>query len=59
MSLQFLGGAAMASCFDADIDNLDLSEFEKNGLQVYRNHTKSLTEQPPQRICCLHKYEAV
>jgi hypothetical protein len=35
----------VASNFDRDIENLEISEFEKNGLQVYRNHTKSLTEQ--------------
>ncbi len=36
---------AVTSYFDKDIENLELSEFEKNGLQVYRNYTKSLTEQ--------------
>jgi hypothetical protein len=35
----------VTSHFDKDIENLELSEFEKNGLQIYRNYTKSLTEQ--------------
>jgi hypothetical protein len=41
----FLGGAGMTSYFDSDIDNLELSEVEKHGLQGHRNYTKSLTEQ--------------
>ena len=35
----------MTSYFDKDIENLELSENEKNGLQIYRNHTRHFTEQ--------------